>query len=90
MSLAENIYHHSRRLPEEAAREALDFIQFMEKHYVGKSTLPAQPKDTELFLAAIAGTLSDDFPDDIKDDFCSKRIGDIAMQDLTPYSQASG
>ena len=40
----------------------------MEKRYVGKSTLPAQPKDTELFLAAIAGTLSDDFPDDITDD----------------------
>jgi hypothetical protein len=68
MSLAENIYHHSRRLPEEAAREALDFIQFLEQRYVGKSILPAQPKDTESFLAAIAGKLSDDFPDDITDD----------------------
>ena len=67
MSLAENIYHHSRRLPEEAAREALDFIQFLEQRYASKSILPAQPKDTESFLAAIAGKLSDDFPDDITD-----------------------
>lgn len=68
MSLAENIYHHSRRLPEQAAREALDFIQFLEQRYVGKAILPAQPKDTETFLAAIAGTLNDEFPDDITDD----------------------
>jgi hypothetical protein len=68
MSLAENIYHHSRRLPEEAAREALDFIRFLEQRYVGKSILPAQPMDTETFLAAIASTLSDDFPDDITDE----------------------
>lgn len=68
MSLAENIYHHSRRLPEQAAREALDFIEFLEQRYAGKSTLPARPEDTESFLTAITGTLGDDFPDDISDD----------------------
>lgn len=68
MSLAENIYHHSRRLPEQAAREALDFIQFLELRYTGKSKLPARTEDTESFLAAVTGTSSDDFPDDITDD----------------------
>ncbi len=65
MSIAENIYQHSRRLPEQAAREALDFIQFLEQRYVTKTV---QTENTELFLAAIAGTLSNDFPDDITDD----------------------
>lgn len=68
MSLAENIYQHSRRLPEQAAREALDFIQFLEQRYVDKAALPTRAKDTESFLAAVAGTLGDDFPNDITDD----------------------
>ena len=33
MTLAELIYHHSLRLPEPAAREALDFIEFLEQRY---------------------------------------------------------
>lgn len=66
MSLAENIYHHSRRLPEQAAREALDFVQFLEQRYAGKAA--ARPEDTESFLSAVAGTLGDDFPDDITND----------------------
>lgn len=33
MTLAETIYQHSLRLPESAAREALDFIQFLEQRY---------------------------------------------------------
>lgn len=65
MSLAEAIYLHSRRLPESAAREALDFVQFLEQRYADKSVLS---NDTEIFLAAVAGKLSDDFPDDIADD----------------------
>ncbi len=31
MTLAESIYQHSLRLPEQAAREALDFIEFLEQ-----------------------------------------------------------
>ena len=68
MSLAENIYHHSRKLPEQAAHEALDFILFLEQRYADKSSSPTSAKDTESFLAAVAGTLGDDFPDDITDD----------------------
>ncbi|MEA1052027.1 DUF2281 domain-containing protein [Lamprobacter modestohalophilus] len=33
MTLAEVIYQRSLRLPEEAAREALDFIEFLEQRY---------------------------------------------------------
>ena len=33
MNLAEAIYRHSQRLPDEAAREALDFIEFLEQRY---------------------------------------------------------
>lgn len=33
MTLAEVIYQHSLRLPEVAAREALDFIEFLEQRY---------------------------------------------------------
>jgi len=33
MTLAETIYQHSLSLPESAAREVLDFVQFMEQRY---------------------------------------------------------
>ncbi len=33
MTLAESIYQHSLRLPEQAAREVLDFIEFLEQRY---------------------------------------------------------
>jgi hypothetical protein len=33
MTIAEAIYEHSLRLPEEAAREALEFIVFLEGRY---------------------------------------------------------
>lgn len=66
MTLAEKIYQHSRKLPEQAAREALDFIEFLERRYTVKSAEPAG--DTDKFLAAVAGKLGEDFPDDITDD----------------------
>jgi len=34
MTLAEAIYQHSLNLPEPAAREALDFVEFLERRYV--------------------------------------------------------
>lgn len=42
MTLTETIYHHSLHLPEPAAREVLDFIQFIEQHYhvMATDTLP--------------------------------------------------
>ena len=33
MTMAEIIYQHALRLPEPAAREALDFIEFLEQRY---------------------------------------------------------
>lgn len=67
MTLAETIYQHSLKLPEAAAREALDFIEFLEQRYAGAATSAKRSDDTETFLAALAGGLSDDFPDDISD-----------------------
>jgi len=68
MNLAETIYQHSLNLPETAAREALDFIAFLEQRYALIPANTKQQNDTEAFLAAIAGGLSKDFPDDISDD----------------------
>ena len=72
MNLAESIYQHSRLLPAQAAREALDFIEFLEQRYAKNSIFPSVSGDTEAFLSAVAGTLSDDFPDDITDDDLGK------------------
>ncbi len=45
MTLAEAIYQHSLRLPEAAAREALDFIQFLEQRYpVADTPGPTDPR----------------------------------------------
>lgn len=68
MNLAETIYRHSLDLPEQAARQALDFIEFLEQRYSITRTESKAPNDTDAFLAAVAGTLGDDFPDDITDD----------------------
>jgi hypothetical protein len=67
MTLAETIYRHSLHLPEQAAQEALDFIEFLEQRYSTVRTAPKSAGDTEAFLAAVAETLGDDFPDDIDD-----------------------
>jgi hypothetical protein len=68
MNLAETIYQHSLNLPETAAREALDFIEFLEQRYAPVPASPKQPNDTEAFITALAGGLSEDFPDDINND----------------------
>ncbi len=68
MTLAETIYHHSLNLPEQAAREALDFIEFLEQRYSPAPSTGTASDDTEAFLKAVAGALSDDFPDDITDE----------------------
>jgi Protein of unknown function (DUF2281) len=68
MNLAETIYQHSLNLPETAAREALDFIEFLEQRYASVPAYRKQPNDTEAFLTALAGGLSEDFPNDINND----------------------
>ncbi len=68
MSIAEAIYEHSLRLPEQAAREALAYIEHLEYRYGVVPPAVPNPDDTERFLAAVVGGLGDDFPDDIADD----------------------
>jgi len=55
MSLAETIYQHSLSLPEPAAREALDFIEFLQQRY-GQSTTQMEEhgKNRQAALAHIA------------------------------------
>jgi Protein of unknown function (DUF2281) len=55
MTLAEAIYQHSLALPEPAAREALDFIEFLEQRY-GQSVPPVADDDQkrQVALAHIA------------------------------------
>ncbi len=56
MTLAEQIYQHSRSLPEQAAREALDFIEHLERRYSAKAAASSR-------LGFMAGefTVPDDF-----------------------------
>jgi len=42
--------------------------EFLEDHYGVMRPADADAEDTERFLAAVAGGLSDDFPDDITDE----------------------
>ena len=60
MNLAETIYQHSLNLPETAAREALDFIEFLEQHYPLVTVNTKHQNDTEDFLAASDEDLSVD------------------------------
>lgn len=55
MTLAEAIYQHSLALPEPAAREALDFIEFLEQRYGQPATQIAEDeKKRQAALAHIA------------------------------------
>jgi hypothetical protein len=60
MTLAETIYQHSLKLPEAAAREALDFIEFLEQHYAPALVSAKQQNDTEAFLAGLSDTINND------------------------------
>jgi hypothetical protein len=76
MTLAEIIYQHSLNLPESAAREALDFIEFLEQRYAKDN---ASDRHWETKVRSLAGTLSDDFPDDIDE---SDLGADLPREDL--------
>ena len=58
MTLAETIYQHSLRLPESAAREALDFIELLERRYgvvePGSGAPPTREAAREQALAELA------------------------------------
>lgn len=67
-TLTETIQTHIQALPPVLQREALDFIEFLEQRYRKVQTTSNAPDDTEAFLAAVAGTWGDDFPNDITND----------------------
>ena len=55
MTLAETIYQHSLSLPESAAREVLDFIEFLEQRYGQPATpLSDDEKKRQAALTHIA------------------------------------
>ena len=65
MNLPEIIYTHVRALPADLQRETLDFIGFLEERY---GLAPGAPRlTTQAFIEQFAGSLGDDFPDDIDD-----------------------
>ncbi len=64
MNLSDTIYAHARTLPVNLQREALDFIDYLNHRYQSVAE-NANPTGTAAFLKRFAGTLGDDFPDDI-------------------------
>lgn len=72
MNYAQTIYQRSLQLPDTAAQEALDFIDFLLQRYAPATARTprhgdAPEQDTVAFLRAVAGGWGDDFPDDIDD-----------------------
>lgn len=53
MTLAEAIYQHSLNLPEPAAREALDFVEFLERRYAKPPVVSAAVDDEKKREAAL-------------------------------------
>lgn len=66
MNLSDTIYAHARALPANLQRETLDFIAYLEQRYQVGSTASSR-LTTEAFIARFAGSVGDDFPDDIDD-----------------------
>ncbi|MDP2795757.1 MAG: DUF2281 domain-containing protein [Sulfurisoma sp.] len=67
MTLAETIEAHVSALPASLQREALDYIAFLEARYGIRSSEHLAPGAlaTEEFIARHAGSLGNDFPDDV-------------------------
>ena len=60
MTLAETIYQHSLLLPEQAAREALDFIEFLEQRYKIASVASNVPENTNNLLSVTEEAMLND------------------------------
>lgn len=66
MNLPDAIAAHVRALPVDLQREALDFIAYLEMRYHIEAK--GSPRlTTSAFIERFAGSLGDDFPDDIDD-----------------------
>jgi hypothetical protein len=82
-SYAETIYQRSLQLPEQAAQEALDFIDFLLLRYGSDAAFNVDqaPRrgDASAFISALAGAWGPDFPDDISD---ADLAGDMPRDEL--------
>ncbi|HHW75923.1 MAG TPA: DUF2281 domain-containing protein [Xanthomonadaceae bacterium] len=66
MNLPDTIYAHARALPADLQRETLDFISYLEQRYRITPSIPNR-FSTEAFIEHFAGSIGNDFPDDIDD-----------------------
>jgi hypothetical protein len=66
MNLAERIFAHARALPSGLQRQAMDFIVWLEERH-RKRAVQDERLGTTAFIERHAGSLGDDFPDDIDD-----------------------
>lgn len=66
MNLSDTIYTQAQALPADLQREALDFIAYLQQRYHITQAIPSQ-LTTEAFIKRFAGSVGDDFPDDIDD-----------------------
>jgi len=66
MNLPDTIYAHARALPVDLQRETLDFISYLEQRYRITPPIPRR-LSTEAFIERFAGSVGNDFPDDIND-----------------------
>lgn len=64
MDLPDAIHAHARALPVDLQRQTLDFIAWLEERY-GVRPAEVRRSSTEAFIQRFAGSMGDDFPDDI-------------------------
>jgi hypothetical protein len=70
MNCADAIYRRSLSLPDPAAREALDFIDFLAERYgktPGSADRLAPKRDSAALIQAVAGGWGPDVSDDVDD-----------------------
>lgn len=68
MTIEQTLQSHILALPAIFQSEVLDFVEYLEKkHGVGLAAQSKNDAQTEAFIARIAHSLGDDFPDDVND-----------------------
>jgi len=78
MNLSDTIYAHARALPADLQRETLDFIAYLEQRYNITPVVPGH-LTTEAFIERFAGSIGDDFPDDVDD---SELASDVPRESI--------
>ncbi|MDO9180466.1 MAG: DUF2281 domain-containing protein [Agitococcus sp.] len=68
MSITQTLQAHIQALPAVFQSEVLDFVEYLEKKYgIGLAEKKADNAQTDAFIARMAYSLGDDFPDDVND-----------------------